>query len=244
MFRWCSYCQKLLGETPPYDDYRVSHGICSECAGKLDGGAEFPVRGLALFQKLFAAAQEGDLSVCRRVIAEALSLGWSASDAAVGLIQPALYEIGRLWEAGKVSIAQERVFSAWCDRAMTLLEKHSPKISGKPQVLICAVDGNRHLLGPRMAALYLRDRGVRATALLSGLPDDEIVKLCRLKRPEVLGLSVAMEAGLPRVRAIKDRLGDLQRPPRVVVGGLAARLEAAAEFERVQTVADILPLLS
>ena len=36
MLRWCSYCQKYLGETAPLEDYRVSHGICQACEAVLE----------------------------------------------------------------------------------------------------------------------------------------------------------------------------------------------------------------
>ena len=37
MVRICSHCQKILGEKPPYDDKRLTHGICSPCMKELYG---------------------------------------------------------------------------------------------------------------------------------------------------------------------------------------------------------------
>ncbi|MDE2141329.1 MAG: B12-binding domain-containing protein [Elusimicrobia bacterium] len=42
---------------------------------------------------------------------------WTPSDAAVGLLQPALYRSGALWEEGKVSVADEHRFAAVKRRA-------------------------------------------------------------------------------------------------------------------------------
>lgn len=30
----CSWCEKQIGESAPYDDDRISHGICKSCANK------------------------------------------------------------------------------------------------------------------------------------------------------------------------------------------------------------------
>jgi len=32
----CAWCKKTIGEIAPYDDKSVSHGICPECAEKLE----------------------------------------------------------------------------------------------------------------------------------------------------------------------------------------------------------------
>jgi methanogenic corrinoid protein MtbC1 len=244
MFRWCSYCQSLMGESAPLDDYRLTHGICPACAARMLEGEPVTAKGEVAFRSLFAAAKAGDLALCRELTDETLSLGWKPSDVAVGLIQPALYEIGRLWELGTVSTAEEHEFTSWCERALAQLEERSPDVPGPPRVVICPVDGNAHTIGARMTALFLRDRGIPARAVIGGLPDGEILDLCRRETPAVLGLSVAQNSGLARARAIAASARSLPRPPRVVVGGLAARLPEADDLERACTVEDLLRLLA
>ena len=40
MIRWCSWCDKKLGEIEPLEDKRITHGICKECRDK-----HFPKQG-------------------------------------------------------------------------------------------------------------------------------------------------------------------------------------------------------
>ncbi len=239
MFRWCSYCQQLIGEAPPFDDYRVTHGICASCAREMEHGAASPIKGLDLFRRLFAAAQEGDMAASITLAEEALAQGWSPSDVATGLLQPGLYQIGKLWSEGKVTVADEHRFTAWCDRTLSLLESHAGVVPGPVRVLICMVEGNAHSLGPRIAALHIRDLGISARALVPGLSDDEILDVCRRESPEVLGLSASMSPGIARARAIAARATELPRPPQVVLGGLAARLPGTEGLQLAQTAADI-----
>lgn len=35
MIRQCAWCLKLLGETPPYTDKRITHTICIQCEKKM-----------------------------------------------------------------------------------------------------------------------------------------------------------------------------------------------------------------
>ncbi|MFI5347209.1 MAG: B12-binding domain-containing protein [Elusimicrobiota bacterium] len=202
------------------------------------------MKGLELFKNLFALARGGDMNECRKLTDEVLSLGWRPSDAAVGLIQPALYQIGRDWEEGRITVAEEHQFSAWCDRALALLEGASAPVPGPLRVLICMVDGNAHTLGPRIAALYLRDRGISVLATVPGLPDAEIIEMCRRENPALLGLSASMRPGLDRARAVVALAAKLPNPPRVVVGGLASRFPEAAGLERMLTVGDLAAALS
>ena len=37
MLKWCAYCQQFTGESPKYDDFSITHGLCARCATrKLD----------------------------------------------------------------------------------------------------------------------------------------------------------------------------------------------------------------
>lgn len=90
MFRWCAYCQSLIGEKAPFEDFRISHGVCASCFAGADKDGSMPIKGLELYGRLFAAAKSGDQSKCRTLADEALSQGWRPSDAAIGLLQPGL----------------------------------------------------------------------------------------------------------------------------------------------------------
>ncbi len=36
MIKWCAYCQQFMTEVEPFDDYRMTHGICSTCQPRLE----------------------------------------------------------------------------------------------------------------------------------------------------------------------------------------------------------------
>ena len=35
MIRQCAWCLKIMGESPPYSDKSVTHGMCEECEKKI-----------------------------------------------------------------------------------------------------------------------------------------------------------------------------------------------------------------
>lgn len=35
MIRICAWCKLLMGESPPYSDISVTHGMCEQCLKKM-----------------------------------------------------------------------------------------------------------------------------------------------------------------------------------------------------------------
>lgn len=35
MIRQCAWCLEILGESPPYKDTNITHGICEKCSKEL-----------------------------------------------------------------------------------------------------------------------------------------------------------------------------------------------------------------
>jgi hypothetical protein len=78
MIRWCSFCQRFLGEIQPFDDPRFTHGICVPCDQKLARGEDVkeqtaPVR--LLFSRIMDGGRAGDEHACASILEEARAMG-------------------------------------------------------------------------------------------------------------------------------------------------------------------------
>ena len=99
MLRWCSYCQHFMGESPAYDDFSITHGLCTRCYSKRDDlfeGREFD-RAILLrdiFLNLFAAGRRSDFARAAQIVEQAMSENCRPVDILMGMIAPMLYEIG------------------------------------------------------------------------------------------------------------------------------------------------------
>lgn len=113
MFRWCSYCQNLIGETEPLNDYRISHGICVKCNqdAKVQTSKNNFHRARTIFDLLEKARVDGNVDACGTKIDQLLGFSLKPSDIIVGILQPALYRIGELWEQGEITAAEEHRFT-------------------------------------------------------------------------------------------------------------------------------------
>lgn len=228
MIRWCSYCQKFLGEAAPLDNALFTHGICAQCEAKL-ASAELLVSDTdairTLVRRLIKSATDGDDAACANLVAEARALGLDLESLLMGLLQPALYQAGSAWQDGCMSVAAEQRLTSWCERVFNMLPA-APQNTGPLDLLILQAPGNTHTLGPRIAARILAERGVAAEAVVADLPLDEMVGLAKRVQPRAVGLSCATGESVPKaiqaIHAMRAQLGDTPID-RFLLSGFAIR---------------------
>lgn len=139
------------------------------------------------------------------------------------VLQPALREIGRLWQQNEISVADEHLATAITQAAMArLYEQVFTWQYGTGHTLIAAcADVERHEIGLRMLCDLLELEGWETTYLGATVPVESLVSMVRKRRPTAVALSVALVPHLPRLRtmiqAIREAMRDAQ--PVIVVGG-------------------------
>lgn len=245
MIEWCSYCQRYQGESPPFDDYAVTHEICDSCKERelfLDPAAVVEARQLAgFFERLRMAALSGTARA-DLLLAEAEHIGIRPLDFLVGMLQPVLNELGELWANRGLSVAIEHEFSLMAESVAVLVRQKlvasmPPGPSSSPEFLLVGADGNYHTLGLRIVEAELLSRGYSTHVSIPGLPAPEVVSLVQSLKPKVVGVSACLEADLASLRAIRTLLDELEpcERPRLVVGGQVIRrghaLDPALGFE-------------
>lgn len=235
MISWCAYCQTWQGEIPPLESWEVTHGICKSCIRRgvaQDAAAIGAIRPVADFlQALRAEARLGFSTPGAVVLDRATKLGIRPLELLVGLLQPALDEIGKLWEREELTVAHEHRFSAMVETVVTLVlqrAREASAVSSQPEFLLVNADGNHHTLGLRVVEAFLLSHGRTVLALVPGLPAAEVIAQVRALQPKTLGVSVAVPRELEVVKEIATALAALpsERRPRFVAGGSAIRAGA------------------
>ncbi len=231
MIRWCSYCQTYQGEVAPYDRFDLTHGICAACAERNAMAGGDPVARIQpivdFHARLRKEARGGFVTGPHEIFEMGVALGIQPVDLLIGLLQPALYEIGELWARGEVTVAAEHRFSTMVDNLTTLVldrlsHDRGPRPVEAPDYLLVNADGNYHTLGTRIVQLLLQSCDRTTVVILPGLPSREVLELARSLRPRTLGVSISRPAQIRGLREISAGLAE--RPegerPRLVVGGL------------------------
>ncbi|MBP2629280.1 MAG: cobalamin B12-binding domain protein [Firmicutes bacterium] len=142
----------------------------------------------------------------------------------VEIIEPSLYEVGRLWEMGHISVAQEHLATAMVNRLLLTIFLHTGLGEAtKPKVVIAAAPNELHEIGASMVTDLLEQHGWQVDYLGANMPKEDLLEYLRANKPYFLGLSVVMPFNLASVREIIDsiRNDDSIWGIKIMVGGAA-----------------------
>jgi methanogenic corrinoid protein MtbC1 len=141
------------------------------------------------------------------------------------VFQPAMREIGRLWQENRITVADEHLATAITQASMARLYEELFRASPEPGPLLVAAcaDQERHELGLRMICDVLEMEGWDTVFLGASVPVEDLVKMVRARRPQVVALSASIAPHVERVRDAIDaiRESDAGREPLIAVGGRA-----------------------
>jgi methanogenic corrinoid protein MtbC1 len=171
------------------------------------------------------ALRGGDRRQAFHVLDDALDTGTGLSDLYLEVVQPAMREIGRLWQENEVTVAEEHLATAITEAAMNRLFERVFvwRDTRTPRLLAACAAEERHQLGLRMLCDLLEMEGWETTYLGASVPIESLVHLVKARLPDAVAISATIAPHLPRVRdAISAiRAAPLARQPLIVVGGRA-----------------------
>jgi MerR family transcriptional regulator, light-induced transcriptional regulator len=156
----------------------------------------------------------------------ALRAGRSIQDLYLHIFQESLYEVGRLWESNKITVAQEHMATAITQSVMALVYEQIVSPGDQHgKMVVTGVEGELHQIGANMVADVLESDGWDVIFLGTNMPDAGILAAIDSYQAIVIGISVTLLLNIPQVlrlvKSIKDRRG--ARAPRIILGGAAFR---------------------
>lgn len=166
----------------------------------------------------------GNRSIAEDYIKKSLDQGTSLIDIEVGIVQPAMYEIGRMWQQNKISVAQEHLATAISQNALARAFAMAEFADPVDRLALCAcIEGNHHSLGLRMVSDAYELSGWEVSFLGSDTPNSSILSQVDSENPDVLALSVSLPHQIitlqQLITQLKAEMGS--KMPAIVVGGLA-----------------------
>jgi methanogenic corrinoid protein MtbC1 len=175
-----------------------------------------------IYRDYLAAIRSGDRREAFSVIDAAREADMELGALYVEVFQPAMREIGRLWQENEITVADEHLATAITQAAMARAFEQvfawGPE-RGRSLIAACA-DLERHEVGLRMICDLLELRGWDTTYLGATVPVESLVAMVQRKRPDVVALSAAIAPHLPRLRMMIGEIRELiPDPPLILVGG-------------------------
>jgi len=177
----------------------------------------------ALAERFVAAQLAGDRrEALRLVIDEGIGRGARVIDVQARVIRAAQDRLGQLWQANRISIAQEHLATGISQMVMTLLFEHiAPTPRNDIVVSVACVEGELHEFPARLVADYLEQAGFTVRHYGANVPVDELVPLLGYDTPQLLALSVTMNLHVGALRASVARVRAAFPQLPVMIGGRA-----------------------
>jgi excisionase family DNA binding protein len=180
--------------------------------------------------RLQARMLAGDEAGSWGVVEAAFASGMTPADFYCEVLTPALYNIGELWQKGKLGVEDEHLASAV---AAGVIGRLGPRFARrgrtKGTVVLAMPEGERHHLGLAMLADILRSNGYRALNLGADTPASALVAALRqVEDLSAVAIGVVnadrRAAATSLIKAVRRSFGGVP----VVVGGAAVPDEEAA----------------
>lgn len=219
--------QALAAYLPPDEQAHVAHLIGEACAAARENLPSAAAPGeddaYGLTRRLFLQAiLQGQRKAASTIVAEAVGSGQPIVDIYVAVLQESLYEVGRLWEENRITVAVEHMATAIVQFVMAQLYTQIPLASEKRgNAVITGVQGELHQVGANMVADVLEARGWNVRFLGTNMPHAGVLQAVAEHKADVVGISSTMLFHLPQVRQlvgeVREKFAD--RSPRVLIGG-------------------------
>lgn len=166
----------------------------------------------------------GDRAGATHAVLGAMQGQTGLTEAGMGIIQPAMYEIGALWQNNRITVAQEHLATAISQtvmvRAFAQADFASPL---NRKALFACAPGNQHSLGLRMVSDAFEVAGWEVQFLGADVPARDLLAQLGQWQPELLGLSLSLPGQIRPACSLVDQLrGELgTQCPAILAGGIA-----------------------
>lgn len=172
----------------------------------------------------------GRREACRARARRLLDAGTSLRELYSGLFTTSLVEVGRRWQQGNATVADEHLATALTEDLLVYVFPRAlgARRNGLRAVVSCAAN-ELHQVGGRIVADVLELQGWHVDFLGANLPADALAGLVQKRRPHLVGLSVALEENLGRVAEAVAQVRAVAPEVPVVVGGQAFGSGAARQ---------------
>ncbi len=196
-----------------------------------------------IYQGYLASLLSNDRQRCRAFFEQCLAANAGLRSLYEDLVQRSLYEVGEMWEQGKISVATEHAATAICE---SLLNLSYPRLfaqprNGKSAVVSCLAN-EYHQIGGKMVADLFELHGWRGYFLGANTPVRDLLALIAEKRPDVVALSLASLISLDALVGAATEIRAVFPAMPLLVGGQAFRWgkpERIAQLTGVRCLASL-----
>ena len=157
-----------------------------------------------------------------QLISDLISKETSIKDIYQHIFQISQYEIGRLWQCNKITVAHEHYCTAATQQIMSGLYSHIFSMNRNGKTLVaCSISGELHELGIRMVTDFFEMEGWDTYYLGANMPENHLLEALKEYKADILALSVTLPTHVSKSLALIDNLKNKEefKNLKIMVGG-------------------------
>ena len=165
----------------------------------------------------------GNRQKCTAITNEFLTKNPSIKDLYEGIFKEALYEVGRLWETNKITVASEHLATAITEGILNELYQKLTIAEQKEtsKVVLTCVENEMHQVGIKMVTDIFEMNGWDTYFLGTGIPVNELVTYIQVINPHVLAISLSIYFNFQNLIKMLNTLKEEFPELTIVLGGQA-----------------------
>lgn len=150
-----------------------------------------------VFTSYWEAARRADAREAVRALQDGLTIGHSPDALIRSVVARAQVEIGREWETGRCSVAEEHAVTAIGERALAVLQRPLlPRRTSPRRIVLACAPGEWHGFPARLAGDLAERAGLEVVSLGPSVPAEHLGVMLQQVRPVALALSVTLTVNL------------------------------------------------
>jgi methanogenic corrinoid protein MtbC1 len=166
---------------------------------------------------------KGDRNNALSLVLDEVKTGVPVKEMYLQIFQPVQYEIGRLWQTNKISVAQEHYCTGATQLVMSQLYPYlfTGERKDRKMVTTC-VSGELHEMGARMVTDFFEMQGWDTYYLGANMPIEGVINFLSETKPQCLAISATMTF---HVSAVEEMIKKIKSSPevssdlKIIVGG-------------------------
>ena len=189
---------------------------------------------------------EGDRVMASDIIYNLTVKNHTINDIYENVIRRALYDVGVLWEEGKISVATEHLSSAIVESILNeLYSKIISRYRTDKIVVAASVEKEVHQIGIKMVSDVFEMNGWNVHFLGANTPSKDLLKFIDTVNPGIVALSVSIYFHYPELLKIIETIRKKHPLLTIIIGGQGLRHssgEITKQFDRVYYFPDLYKL--
>ena len=156
-------------------------------------------------EQLLTAMINADRSVAAEIIGQALAAGIDPRQIIADILDPAIVQLGCLWEKEAMSLAQNFVASKIAeDTLLRCIPDDEDRQHTKGVAVIGNIEDDFHSLGRRTVGLFLAAAGWDIHDLGNDVPAEQFLEKALEVDASVIGVSAMMQTTALNIRKLRD----------------------------------------